>query len=42
MRIREVNSQPELSKKWIFRHREWAVIYSQLMIYFGERLVEQA
>ena len=32
----------EASKKWIFRHREWAVIYSQLMIYFGERLVEQA
>jgi transposase-like protein len=32
----------EASKKWIFRHREWAVIYSQLMIYFGERLAEQA
>jgi transposase-like protein len=31
----------EASKKWIFRHRDWAVIYSQLMIYFGERLAEQ-
>jgi hypothetical protein len=31
----------EASKKWIFRHQEWAVIYSQLMIYFGERLAEQ-
>jgi putative transposase len=29
------------SKKWIFRHREWPVIYSQLMIYFGDRLTEQ-
>jgi putative transposase len=32
----------DASKKWIFRHREWAVIYSQLMIYFGERLGERA
>jgi transposase-like protein len=31
----------DASKKWIFRHREWAVIYSQLMIYFGERLGER-
>jgi transposase-like protein len=29
------------SKKWIFRHREWPVIYSQLMIYFGDHLTEQ-
>jgi len=32
----------QASKKWIFRHREWAVIYSRLMIYFGERLAERA
>jgi hypothetical protein len=25
----------------IFRRREWAVIYSQLMIYFGDRLAER-
>ena len=30
----------EASKKWTMRHREWAVIYSQLMIYFGDRLTE--
>jgi len=29
------------SRKWIFRHRDWAMIYSQLMIYFGERLTER-
>lgn len=29
------------SRKWIFRHREWPVIYSQLMIYFGDRLAER-
>jgi len=31
----------QASRKWIFRHREWAVIYSQLMIYIGERLAER-
>jgi putative transposase len=31
----------EASRKWTLRHREWAVIYSQLMIYFGERLEER-
>ena len=29
------------SRKWIFRHRDWAMIYSQLMIYFGDRLTER-
>jgi len=29
------------SRKWTMRHREWAVIYSQLMIYFGDRLAER-
>jgi putative transposase len=28
----------EAAKKWTFRHRDWAMIYSQLMIYFGDRL----
>jgi hypothetical protein len=32
----------EASEKWIFCRTEWAVIYSRLMIYFGERLTEQA
>jgi transposase-like protein len=32
----------EASRKWTMRHRDWAVIYSQLMIYFGDRLAEQA
>ena len=32
----------EASKKWTFRHREWAIIYSQLMILFGDRLGKQA
>ena len=32
----------QASKKWIFRHRQWAVIYSQLMIYFGDRLAVRA
>jgi len=32
----------EASKKWTFRHRDWAVIYSRLMIYFGDRLRERA
>ncbi|GEM_PF-287910 len=29
-------------KKSAFRHREWAVIYSQLMIYLGDRLADLA
>jgi excinuclease ABC subunit C len=29
-------------KKWTFRHRDWAMIYSQLMIYFGDRIGERA
>ncbi len=31
----------EASKKWTFRHRDWAMIYSQLMIFFGDRLGKQ-
>ena len=30
----------EAAKKWTFRRRDWAMIYSQLMIYFGGRLGE--
>jgi transposase-like protein len=32
----------EVAKKWTLRHRDWAMIYSQLMIYFGDRLGERA
>jgi putative transposase len=32
----------EAAKKWTLRHRDWAMIYSQLMIYFGDRLGERA
>ena len=32
----------EAAKKWTFRHRDWAMICSQLMIYFGDRLGERA
>jgi len=32
----------EAAKKWTFRRRDWAMIYSQLMIYFGDRLGERA
>lgn len=32
----------EASKKWTSRRRDWAVIYSQLMIFFGDRLRKQA
>ena len=32
----------EAAKKWTFRHRDWAMIYSQMMIYFGDRLGDQA
>jgi len=28
----------EASKKWTFRQRDWAMIYFQLMIFFGDRL----
>ena len=31
----------EAAKKWTFRHRDWAMIYSQLMIFFGDRLGER-
>jgi putative transposase len=31
----------EASKKWTFRHQDWAMIYSQLMIFFGDRLGKQ-
>lgn len=31
----------EASKKWTFRHLDWAMIYSQLMIFFGDRLGKQ-
>ncbi|MBN2251090.1 MAG: transposase, partial [Candidatus Altiarchaeota archaeon] len=32
----------EASKKWTFRQRDWAMIYSQLMIFFGDRMRGQA
>jgi len=32
----------EAAKKWTFRHRDWAMIYSQLKIYFSDRLGERA
>jgi putative transposase len=32
----------EAAKKWTLRHRDWAMTYSQLMIYFGDRLGERA
>jgi len=28
----------EASKKWTSRHRDWAMIYSQLLIFFGDPL----
>jgi len=28
----------EAARKWTMRHRDWAMIYSQLMIFFEERL----
>jgi len=28
----------EAAKKWTMRHRDWAMIYSQLMIFFEDRL----
>jgi len=28
------------SKKWIMRHRNWAMIYSQLMIFFQDRVAK--
>jgi transposase-like protein len=31
----------EASKKWTFRRRDWAMIYSQLVIFFGVRLGKQ-
>jgi len=31
----------EAPKKWIFRHREWVMICSLLMIHFGDRLTER-
>ncbi len=32
----------EGAKKWTMRHRDWAMIYSQLMIFFAERLAKYA
>jgi len=32
----------EAANKWTFCHRDWAMIYSQLMIYFGDRIGERA
>lgn len=32
----------EAAKKWTLRQRDWAMIYSQLIIYFGDRLGERA
>jgi len=31
----------EAAKKWTSRHRDWVMICSQLMIYFGDRLGER-
>jgi len=28
----------EAARKWTMRHRDWAMIYSQLMIFFEDRL----
>jgi len=39
--MREANHETGSSKKWTFRHRDWAMIYAQLMIYFGERMGER-
>ncbi len=30
----------ETSRKWTMRHRDWAMIYSQLMIFFEDRLAK--
>jgi transposase-like protein len=30
----------EAAKKWTLRHRGWAMICSQRMVYFGDRLGE--
>jgi len=30
----------EASRKWTMRHRDWAMIYSQLMIFFEDRLAK--
>jgi len=30
----------ETSRKWTMRHRDWAMIYSQLMIFFKDRLAK--
>jgi len=30
----------EASKKWTMRHRDWAMIYSQLMILFEDRVAK--
>jgi len=32
----------EASKKWTSRRRDWDMIYSQLIIFFGDRLRKQA
>ncbi len=32
----------EAAKKWTMRHRAWAMICSQLMIFFAERLAKYA
>jgi putative transposase len=32
----------EAAKKWTFRRRGWVIIYSQLIIYFGDRSGERA
>ncbi len=31
----------QVSKKWTFRRRAWAKIYSQLTTFFGDRLGKQ-
>ncbi len=32
----------EAAKKWTLRHRDWVMVYSQRMLYFGDRLGERA
>jgi putative transposase len=32
----------EAAKKWTMRQRDWAMIYSQLMIFFEDRLAKYA
>jgi transposase-like protein len=37
----KISPDEEAAKKWTFRHRDWAMICSQPMIFFGNRLGER-